>query len=182
MLLRRRGLDPFWELCARKLGYYGQLVHFTTSSDRLRKSELKLRHLLIICKQSGGTAWALQLDGIITRTGTDGGNMIFIEHGTDFEMFSSTGHGAIQGHGYIFHLEGSLDGPRLLRTYEMSNFSVHDFALVDSPSFHFSMDTCSSGEVYNMLIRGGDSGGLDGIDVWGSDTWIHDVMVTNKVL
>ena len=28
------------------------------------------------------------------------------------------------------------------------------------------MDTCSNGEVYNMIIRGGNNGGLDGIDVW----------------
>ena len=130
---------------------------------------------------SGGNAWALQLDGVMTRTGIDGGNMIFIEHGTDFEMFSSTGGGAIQGNGYVFHKQGSIDGPRLLRFYEMTSFSAHDFALVDSPSFHFSMDTCDSGEVYNMAIRGGDSGGLDGIDVWSTNIWIHDVMVTNKV-
>ena len=130
---------------------------------------------------SGGNAWALQLDGVITRTGTDGGNMIFIEHGTDFEMFSSTGKGAIQGNGYIFHKEGSTAGPRLLRFYEMTSFSAHDFALVDSPVFHFSMDTCDSGEVYNLAIRGGNSGGLDGIDVWSTNIWIHDVMVTNKV-
>lgn len=26
-----------------------------------------------------------------------------------------------------------------------------------------------------MAIRGGDSGGLDGIDVAGSNIWIHDV-------
>jgi len=129
---------------------------------------------------SGGNGWALQLDGVITRTGTDGGNMIFVEHGTDFEMFSSTGKGAMQGNGYVFHNEGSLDGPRLLRTYEMTNFSIHDFALVDSPAFHLSMDTCSSGDVYNMAIRGGDLGGLDGIDVWSTDMWIHDVMVTDK--
>lgn len=130
---------------------------------------------------SGGSAWALQLDGIIYRTGTAGGNMIFIEHGSDFEMFSSTGHGAVQGFGYVFHQEGSLDGPRILRMYEMQHFSVHDIILVDSPSFHFSMDTCDSGEVYNMAIRGGDSGGLDGIDVWSTNMWIHDIMVTNKV-
>ena len=107
--------------------------------------------------------------------------MIFIEHGTDFEMFSSTGEGAIQGTGYVFHNEGSLDGPRILRLYDMTSFSVHDLALVDSPSFHFSMDTCDQGEVFNLAIRGGDSGGLDGIDVWSTNTWIHDVMVTNKV-
>jgi rhamnogalacturonan hydrolase len=130
---------------------------------------------------SGGNGWGLQLDGTISRTGTDGGNMIFIEHGSDFEMFSSTGAGAMQGNGYKFHLDGSLDGPRLLRFYDMTSFSIHDLALVDSPSFHFSMDTCDKGEVYNMAIRGGDSGGLDGIDVWSTSIWIHDVMVTNKV-
>ncbi|KAK4539712.1 hypothetical protein LTR36_010423 [Oleoguttula mirabilis] len=129
---------------------------------------------------SGGTAWALQLDGIIYRTGTAGGNMIMIEHGSDFELFSSTGKGAIQGYGYTFHVEGSTAGPRLLRMYEMTDFSVHDIALVDSPAFHFSLDTCDSGEVYNMAIRGGNSGGLDGIDVWSTNIWIHDVMVTNK--
>ena len=130
---------------------------------------------------SGGNGWGLQLDGTITRTGTDGGNMIFIEHGSDFEMFSSTGAGAIQGNGYEFHLNGSLSGPRLLRFYDMTSFSIHDLALVDSPSFHFTMDTCEKGEVYNMAIRGGDSGGLDGIDVFSKSIWIHDVMVTNKV-
>lgn len=104
-----------------------------------------------------------------------------IEHGSDFELFSSTGTGAIQGYGYEFHVDGNLDGPRILRFYEMTDFSVHDIALVDSPAFHFSMDTCDSGEVYNMAIRGGDSGGLDGIDVWSTNIWIHDVMVTNKV-
>jgi rhamnogalacturonan hydrolase len=45
----------------------------------------------------GGKAWALQLDGIIYRTGTDAGNMLFIRNANDFEMFSSTGKGAIQG-------------------------------------------------------------------------------------
>jgi rhamnogalacturonan hydrolase len=52
---------------------------------------------------SGGTTWALQLDGIIYRVGTAGGNMIFIEHTTDFEMYSSTSKGALQGYGYVFH-------------------------------------------------------------------------------
>ena len=128
-----------------------------------------------------GEAWALQLDGTITRTGTAAGNMIFIEHTSDFELFSTTSKGAIQGHGYEFHKTGSISGPRLLRLYDVSNFAVHDIALVDSPSFHFSIDTCTKGEVYNMAIRGGAHGGLDGIDVWSEDIWIHDVMVTNKV-
>jgi rhamnogalacturonan hydrolase len=128
-----------------------------------------------------GKAWGLQLDGTITRTGTAGGNMIFIEHTSDFELFSTTSKGAIQGHGYEFHKDGSISGPRLLRLYDVSDFAVHDIALVDSPSFHFSIDTCTNGEVYNMAIRGGAHGGLDGIDVWSENIWIHDVMVTNKV-
>lgn len=130
---------------------------------------------------NGGKAWALQLDGIITRTGTAAGNMIFIEHTSDFELFSTTSKGAIQGHGYEFHKDGSLSGPRLLRLYDVTDFSVHDIALVDAPAFHLSIDTCKNGEVYNMAIRGGAHGGLDGIDVWSENIWIHDVMVTNKV-
>ena len=31
-----------------------------------------------------------------------------------------------------------------------------------------------------MAIRGADIGGSDGIDVSGSNIWIHDVMVTNR--
>ena len=49
----------------------------------------------------------------------------------------------------------------ILRLYEVTDFSIHDLALVDSPSFHISLDTCENGEVYNVIIRGGDSGGLD---------------------
>ncbi|KAF7950235.1 hypothetical protein EAE96_007526 [Botrytis aclada] len=128
---------------------------------------------------SGGSAWALKLDGIIYRVNGDDGNMIMIKHTTDFEMYSSTSAGAIQGNGYEYH-KSSTYGPRLLRFFDAKNFSLHDIALVDSPSFHFSIDTCESGEVYNMIIRGGDEGGLDGIDVWGTNIWIHDVEVTNK--
>jgi rhamnogalacturonan hydrolase len=95
-------------------------------------------------------------------------------------MFSSTGKGAIQGNGYQIHKTGSTSGPRLLRVWDITNWSVHDITLVDSPSFHFSIDTCTNGEVYNMAIRGGNEGGLDGIDVWSNNIWIHDVMVTNK--
>jgi rhamnogalacturonan hydrolase len=40
---------------------------------------------------------------------TAGGNMIFIEHTTDFEMFSSTSAGAVQGYGYTFHTGRFLD-------------------------------------------------------------------------
>ena len=126
-----------------------------------------------------GTAVSINLDGIIYRTGTGAGNMIFVEHTTDFEMYSSTSKGAVQGYGYEFHKSGTY-GPRILRLYDVTNFSVHDLALVDSPAFHFSMDTCTNGEVYNMIVRGGNEGGLDGIDVWSTNIHIHDIEVTNK--
>jgi hypothetical protein len=31
-----------------------------------------------------------------------------------------------------------------------------------------------------MVIRGGNEGGLDGVDVWGTNIWVHDIEVTNK--
>ncbi|KAJ5968674.1 hypothetical protein N7501_004922 [Penicillium viridicatum] len=129
---------------------------------------------------SGGKSCAIQLDGILYRTGTDDGNMIMIKHTTDFELFSSTSKGAVQGYGYEYHKEGSSSGARILRLYDVTDFSVHDIALVDAPAFHFSLDTSANGEVYNLAIRGGDKGGLDGVDVWSTNIWIHDVEVTNK--
>ena len=131
---------------------------------------------------SGGNAWAINLEGTIVRNGGDsGGNMIYIEHSTDFELYSSNGKGAMQGYGYQYHSQGSgVYGPRLLRLGTTTNFAVHDIALVDSPAFHLVLETCTSGVVYNTIIRGGNEGGLDGIDVWGSNIWIHDVEVTNK--
>ncbi|CAG7986486.1 unnamed protein product [Penicillium salamii] len=129
---------------------------------------------------TGGSSCAIQLDGILYRTGTEGGNMIMIEHTKDFELFSSTSKGAVQGYGYEYHKEGSSSGARILRLYDVTDFSVHDLALVDAPVFHFSLDTCENGEVYNLAIRGGDKGGLDGLDVWSTNIWIHDVEVTNK--
>lgn len=150
---------------------------------------------------SGGSAWAINLEGTIERAGsTASGNMIAIESSTDFEFYSSNGEGAIQGYGYKF-LETGVYGPRLLRLTDVTSFAVHDIALVDSPAFHLVMDTCQQGEVYNMIIRGANLGGLDGIDVWGFQVqcswcnsivaladecfnccqiWIHDVEVTNK--
>ncbi|KAF2024540.1 rhamnogalacturonase [Setomelanomma holmii] len=128
----------------------------------------------------GGKAWALQLDGTIYRTGTSAGNMLYVRNANDFEMFSSTGQGAVQGNGYEDHKNGKRDGARLLRIEKTTNFSVHDIILVDAPMFHFVMATVTNGEAYNMAIRGGDWGGLDGVDVWGTNIWVHDIMVTNK--
>jgi rhamnogalacturonan hydrolase len=62
----------------------------------------------------------------------------------------------------------------------VTNFSIHDIALVDSPSVHLALDTSLNGELYNMIIRGGDKTGLDGITVASKNVWVHDVEVTNK--
>ncbi|KAH8684734.1 rhamnogalacturonase rhgA [Tricladium varicosporioides] len=127
---------------------------------------------------NGGSAWALQLDGIIYRVGESGGTMFAIT-ANDFEMYSSTSKGAIQGYGYTFHANDKY-GPRILRLVKTTNFSVHDIALVDSPAFHFVMDSCSNGEVYNMIIRGGNEGGLDAMNIWGSNIHVHDIEASNK--
>lgn len=79
------------------------------------------------------------------------------------------------GLGYQDHRNGKRNGARLLRVEKTDNFSVHDILLVDAPMFHFVMNTVSNGEAYNMVIRGGDWGGLDGVDVVGTNVWIHDV-------
>lgn len=105
--------------------------------------------------------------------------VLAVEHSTDFELYSSNGGGAIQGYGYEFLQNGDY-GPRLMRLIDVDQFSIHDIRLVDSPAFHLILDTVSNGEVYNVIIRGGNLGGLDGIDVWGFNMWIHDVEVTNK--
>ncbi|TAQ90585.1 hypothetical protein B7494_g1119 [Chlorociboria aeruginascens] len=127
----------------------------------------------------GGSGWALQLDGIIYRTGTAGGHMIVVENTSDFEFFSRTSKGAIQGYGYTFLSQGTY-GPRLIRLISVKNFSFHDLILVDSPAFHLIVDGCTNGEVYNVIIRGANEGGLDGIDSSGTNLWYHDIEVTNK--
>jgi rhamnogalacturonan hydrolase len=124
---------------------------------------------------NGGGHYAVQWDGIIHRTGGAGGNMMLVQHADDVEIFSTTGRGAFQGNGYEFHARGSIQGPRILRFVKVTNFAVHDIALVDAPSFHFTMDTCKNGEVYNMAIKGAYQGGLDGIDIWSDNVWVHDV-------
>jgi rhamnogalacturonan hydrolase len=129
---------------------------------------------------SGGQGFAIQWDGVIHRTGEAGGNMILVQRSDDVEIFSSTGRGAFQGNGYEFHAKGSIQGPRILRFVRVTNFAVHDITLVDAPAFHFSMDTCNGGEVYNMVIRGSYQGGIDGIDVWSDNIWIHDVSLRNS--
>ncbi|OJT11689.1 hypothetical protein TRAPUB_11794 [Trametes pubescens] len=123
-----------------------------------------------------GSKWAFRLDGLITRTATTGGNMIAIQGANDFEFYSANSAGGIQGAGY----QCRNAGPRLIRMVKSTNFSVHDLILVDSPEFHLVVEAGSNGEVYNMAIRGADIGGSDGVDVWGTNHWIHDVEVTNR--
>ncbi|KAI0830349.1 rhamnogalacturonase [Trametes gibbosa] len=120
--------------------------------------------------------WAFRLDGLITRAATTGGNMIAIQNADDFEFYSANSAGGIQGFGY----QCRNAGPRLIRMVTSTNWSVHDLILVDSPEFHLVIQAGSNGEVYNMAIRGANMGGSDGVDVWGSNHWIHDVEVTNR--
>lgn len=63
-----------------------------------------------------GTGVAVQLDGVLYR-GSDPrsqGYMFSISDGSDIEFFSSTGKGAIQASGYLYHLQGTRVGPRIL--------------------------------------------------------------------
>lgn len=55
-----------------------------------------------------GQGIALQLDGIISRNST--ADSTVGSKSTDIEFFSSTGKGAMQGKGYVFHQPGSLSG------------------------------------------------------------------------
>ncbi|KAH9923923.1 rhamnogalacturonase [Epithele typhae] len=125
---------------------------------------------------TGGTKWAFRLDGLISRTSTTHGNMIAIVNASDFEFYSANSAGGIQGYGY----QCRNNGPRLVRIITSTNWSMHDLILVDSPEFHLVIESGSNGEVYNMAIRGTNLGGSDGVDVWGSNHWIHDVEVTNR--
>lgn len=126
-----------------------------------------------------GSATAVQLDGTIYRyAAITADEMILIENGNDVEFFSGNSQGAIQGYGYQYISQGEY-GTRLMRVQNTENFSVHGFALVDSPSYYLTLDTCTNGEIYNLIMRGIDVGETDAIDVWGSNMYIHDVEVTN---
>jgi rhamnogalacturonan hydrolase len=119
-----------------------------------------------------GNKIAIQLDGTIVRTGTAGGNMIGISSTTDFEFFSGNSKGAIQGHGYEYISQGTY-GARFIRFTKVNNFSIHGIALVDSPSYYYVFDTCTNGEIYNLILRGMKIGQTDGIDVFGENIWIQ---------
>ncbi|KAH7108519.1 pectin lyase fold/virulence factor [Auriculariales sp. MPI-PUGE-AT-0066] len=125
-----------------------------------------------------GNAAGVQLDGIIYRRGTDGGTMITIRGCNDFEFFSGTSKGAIQGGGWEF-LKDDLYGPRFIRVEQTHSFSMHGFALVDSPAYYTVFDDVSDGEIYNIIMRGITVGMTDGVDLAGSNVWVHDIEITN---
>lgn len=104
--------------------------------------------------------------------------MIGISGTSDFEFFSGNSKGAIQGYGYTYISQG-LFGARFIRLTNVSNFSMHGIALVDSASYYLVYDSCSNGEIYNLILRGIRIGETDGIDIWGTNIWVHDVEVTN---
>ncbi|CAE6400362.1 unnamed protein product [Rhizoctonia solani] len=134
--------------------------------------------------------WAFQLDGLITVDysayvkGTVAGNALVFQRMNEFELYSSNGKGAIQGQGYLYRLRPNQDGrsgwPRLLRVHISSNFSVHDIKLVDAPSFHMVVGEAVNAEIYRITIRGGNQGGLDGVDISGTNYHVHHVEVTNR--
>lgn len=66
--------------------------------------------------------------------------------------------------GYL-RFRGSIAGREFLRLQKVTSFSVHDIILVDTPASHLVLDTVEDCEVYNVAIRGGNEGGLDGIDI-----------------
>ncbi|KAI8170956.1 Rhamnogalacturonase A [Colletotrichum sp. SAR 10_70] len=120
---------------------------------------------------SNGTNWAFQLDGLITLA--YGGN--WTVDPVDFEFYSPNGKGAIQGQGYLYRNSGNTFRPRLVRLISPINTSVHDLILVDSPKFHIVFDFAVNLEAYHLTIRGANLGSYDGVDVVGTNYWIHDI-------
>ncbi|KAG9120651.1 hypothetical protein FRC07_003787 [Ceratobasidium sp. 392] len=143
---------------------------------------------------NAGSNWAFQLDGLITLdyaayvSGKVAGNALVFQRMNEFEIYSSNGKGAIQGtlrgQGYIYRMRPNQDGrstwPRLLRVMTSTNFSVHDIMLVDSPSFHFVVNDATNAEVYRITMRGGNQGALDGLDISGTNYYVHHIEVTNR--
>jgi hypothetical protein len=77
------------------------------------------------------------------------------------------------------YLQFSTFRPRLVRLISPINTSVHDLILVDSPKFHIVFDFAENLEVYHLTIRGANLGSYDGVDVVGTNYWVHDIEVRN---
>lgn len=67
-----------------------------------------------------------------------------------------------------------------MRVLSSTNVSVHDIKLVDSPSFHLVVGEVTNAEIYRITIRGGNQGALDGVDISGTNYYVHHVEVTNR--
>lgn len=153
-----------WADCA-----VGGLVYIPPGHYSM-KTTVELKH---------GQSTAIQLDGIIYRGADLAYQMVLIQDTSDFEFFSGNSKGAIQGYGYEYLEKGDY-GVRFFRFQNVSDFSVHGFAAIDSPSYYFVFDTVTNGEIYNLLIRGvTELGETDAIDIWGDNIWVHDIEVTN---
>ncbi|KAJ5355541.1 uncharacterized protein N7496_012753 [Penicillium cataractarum] len=107
-------------------------------------------------------------------------DVLVIVNAVDFEFYSLTGTGAIQGQGYLYRNANNTERPRLVRLISPTNASVHDLILVDSPKFHIVLDFMLNVEVYHLTIRGANLGSYDGIDAIGNNYYIHDNEVTNR--
>ncbi|KAI8665468.1 hypothetical protein LRP88_04030 [Fusarium phalaenopsidis] len=107
-------------------------------------------------------------------------NGLTIINPVDFEFYSSNGKGAIQGQGYIYRNLADTFRPRLVRLISPIDTAVHDIILVDSPKFHIVFDFAQNLEVYHLTIRGANLGSYDGVDVVGTNYWVHDIEVTNR--
>lgn len=128
---------------------------------------------------TGGEASAVQLDGTLIRASDDyADQMINIRNCADFELFSGNSKGALQGYGYEMLQNGDY-GPRFFRIQDVTNFSVHGFAAIDSAAYYFVFDNCKNGEIYNIIVRGISVGMTDAFDLWGENLWVHDIEVTN---
>ncbi|WYZ46573.1 hypothetical protein EsH8_IX_000798 [Colletotrichum jinshuiense] len=109
------------------------------------------------------------------------GDGLFLQNGitiinpVDFEFYSKNGKGAIQGQGYLYRNLANTFRPRLVRLISPINTTVHDLILVDSPKFHIVFDFAVNLEVYHLTIRGANLGSYDGVDVVGTNYWIHDI-------
>ncbi|KAF3018474.1 hypothetical protein E8E14_008772 [Neopestalotiopsis sp. 37M] len=138
-------------------------------------------YTMVTCVQlKNGQSVAVQLDGIIQRSDdADCAHMIAFRSVNDFEFFSGTSKGAMQGFGYKYIQNGEF-GPRFFRFQEVSDFSVHGFAAIDSAAYYFVFDTVANGEIYNIIARGmSNVGETDAFDIWGENIWVHDIEVTN---
>ncbi|KAG9080790.1 hypothetical protein FRC06_006166, partial [Ceratobasidium sp. 370] len=139
-------------------------------------------------------------------SGKIAGTAFEFKRANEFELNSSNGNGAIwviwaalvfqplmvnisvanfsQGQGYIYRMRpgrfGRSGWPRLVRFALCSNFTAHDIMLVDSASFHLVVTDASNAEIHRITMRGGNQGALDGLDISGTNYYVHHLEVTNR--